>query len=265
MQRFLNLDLQLDQARLRRWGGQLSQPHRGGNVRHPGVVEIAWVDSGTVHYSAHEKRFVVRAGEGLILPSAEAHATQFVGAFSGTGLWVDDKLIEEAIGRGRPLRRPRLLAQGSAIAKLGAVIACEAHHDRDEPLLQALIDALVQRVVASLADQPLVPPATAIDQVHACLERIRKCFQDPLSVNQLASELGLSRFQLNRRFFQLTGDSPYRLLLRTRLRYAKAALQAGAPVTRAAFDAGFNDLSRFSRMFRREYGIAPGKLRTRRN
>jgi AraC family transcriptional regulator len=83
------------------------------------------------------------------------------------------------------------------------------------------------------------------------------------TVQSLAREVGLSRFHYLRTFEQVTGVTPHQYLLRTRLRAAAIGLMSGsAKIVAIAFDAGFNDLSNFNRMFRAEFGVSPSRYRT---
>jgi AraC-like DNA-binding protein len=53
------------------------------------------------------------------------------------------------------------------------------------------------------------------------------------------------------------GVSPYGYLLRRRLEAAGKLLKDGASVTEACFAVGFNNLSHFTRSFRRHFGVEP--------
>lgn len=98
----------------------------------------------------------------------------------------------------------------------------------------------------------------------AALERIEKCFNDPeFSVGALANELGISLRHLQR-LFQLIDETPTERLLARRLDFARTRLlqrvmgwERGA-VSAIAYESGFNDLSYFTRAFRKRFGTAPG-------
>jgi AraC-like DNA-binding protein len=80
----------------------------------------------------------------------------------------------------------------------------------------------------------------------------------PSSLADLANEAGVSRFQLIRGFFKLTGLTPHSYILQRRLDAARAMIAHGASLADSAADCGFADQSHFNRTFIRRYGVTPG-------
>lgn len=77
-------------------------------------------------------------------------------------------------------------------------------------------------------------------------------------VNDLQSKASMSRTQLYRKLFALTGLSPSKFIRNLRLkRAAKLFQQKSRNVTEVAFEVGFNNLSYFTKSFKEQYGITP--------
>lgn len=93
----------------------------------------------------------------------------------------------------------------------------------------------------------------------ACLHR------DPSrawTVAELAREVGLSRSALSARFSDLVGEPVMRYLSDWRLQLARdALLTSGSTLARIAEQAGYQSEAAFSRAFKRQFGIAPGRYR----
>jgi len=70
----------------------------------------------------------------------------------------------------------------------------------------------------------------------------------------------MSPFHFARVFRALVGKPPHRYLLEVRLARAARLLREGLSVTETCFAAGFNNLSYFTRRFRRCYGTAPSQF-----
>jgi AraC-like DNA-binding protein len=70
--------------------------------------------------------------------------------------------------------------------------------------------------------------------------------------------VGLSRFQVARRFQQAYGMPPSAYLRQVRLRDARRRLAGGEAIGTVAVASGFADQSHLTRWFRRSYGITPG-------
>ena len=72
----------------------------------------------------------------------------------------------------------------------------------------------------------------------------------------------LTPFHFLRVFKQEIGVTPYRFLVRARIRRAVERLTRGdEAITRIAYDVGFGDLSNFVHTFRRELGCTPSQFR----
>lgn len=109
--------------------------------------------------------------------------------------------------------------------------------------------------------EPLAgPPPTALD-----LEPARRWLAEPSveapSIPALAARLGLSRYQLTRRFQNATGMTPHAFRLDRRVDRARSLLRAGASLSQVAQDLGFADQSHFQRVFKERVAMTPGAYR----
>ena len=99
-------------------------------------------------------------------------------------------------------------------------------------------------------------------RVAQAVRMIQQHYTQPLTVTRLAAELGMQRRHFARVFRQVNGVTPYSYILGRRLDAAADALcRGGAPVLDIALQAGFGDLSEFTRRFRARYGMPPGRYR----
>lgn len=88
-----------------------------------------------------------------------------------------------------------------------------------------------------------------------------------VSLEAVASEMCITRGQLNRRVKAITGLTAQHYMLSLRLEHACRLLhqQPDMAVAEVALRCGFEDASSFSRAFRRSYGVSPTQFRGRQN
>ncbi|MEZ4847148.1 MAG: tetratricopeptide repeat protein [Bacteroidia bacterium] len=95
------------------------------------------------------------------------------------------------------------------------------------------------------------------------IDLIEKRMDDEmLSVEEVASEVALSRSQLHRKLKALTDHSPSTFIRSIRLKRAKDLLeQQAAGVAEVAYQVGFSSPTYFSKCFKDEFGVSPVELR----
>lgn len=91
------------------------------------------------------------------------------------------------------------------------------------------------------------------------------CFDQPLTLREVAGVACLSPNHLLRSFKQAFRLTPHQFLTATRLEYARRMLaDRNLSVTDICFSVGFDSLSSFSRAFRRHTGFSPSEYRRKR-
>jgi AraC family transcriptional regulator len=97
------------------------------------------------------------------------------------------------------------------------------------------------------------------------LRRIRSYIDahigERISLDDLASQAGVSRFHFARQFRLSTGESPMGYLRRVRIERSKRILQSReTTIAEVAATLGFSDQSHFTRTFGRLVGVSPGSF-----
>lgn len=98
--------------------------------------------------------------------------------------------------------------------------------------------------------------------VRRAVQRITRELDAALDLEELARAAALSPLHFHRVFRGMVGETPLQLHRRLRLeRAASQLLQAAAPITRIAFEAGYESHEAFTRVFRAYYGRSPSEFR----
>jgi transcriptional regulator GlxA family with amidase domain len=122
--------------------------------------------------------------------------------------------------------------------------------------------ASLQRALSG--EQTLLQP-TSILVKHA-LAYLHQNFVNPLTRQEIAEAVGVSKNYLSEIFRQELGFSPWDCLTRLRLQKAKELLHTTEDsITSVAAQTGFDDSAYFSRVFRKHNGMSPQEYRQRVN
>ena len=183
-------------------------------------------------------------------------------------LWpaVVSTVMAEA-GPGMPAARADLRAMVVSrldAALLDAVVRLVRLADApaEAPVLQPLITReIVYRLL--MGDQGarlrhLVLADGYAGDIARAIERLRQGFDQPLRVEQMARELGMSVSGFHHHFKAVTAMSPLQFQKRLRLQEARRLmLGEDLDAASAAYRVGYNDASHFNREYKSLYGLPP--------
>jgi AraC-like DNA-binding protein len=129
--------------------------------------------------------------------------------------------------------------------------------DRSRGCEEALI-TLVAKLGAHAAGRRSAAKVSAPD-VRRARERIDADPAAPITLQELARESGVSRFQLIRGFRRDVGLTPHAYIVQRRLALARRLIRDGHALAAVAQLAGFCEQSHLGRCFARQFGVSPGR------
>lgn len=256
---------------------------------HQGLHQVLWLCTGQVVAMLDETRVSVSGPCALVIPPGVAHAFSFSPGSDGHVFTVNaTRLAEgEAAGQGGLgealqilFARPRSLSpapDGAEVERLQALFeALWAEHqasDAGSPVPLWLARAVVWRLsqlalredredakgapgnrrAASADRQSLYTRWVVLMESH---------YLEHWPVSRYAERLGLSTERLNRMVRAETGLNAQALLHARLAREAcRRLVHVAAPVSRLAFELGFEDPAYFCRFFKRHTGLSPRAFR----
>jgi AraC-like DNA-binding protein len=136
-------------------------------------------------------------------------------------------------------------------------MAVPPHYDEAGPdarIMQVILDE-----IRALPSAPLHLPRARDARLLRVTEALRADPADPRSLAAWGRAAGASPRTLARLFLAETGLGFRAWRQRARLLHALVALAAGEPVTRVAFEAGYDSPSAFIAAFKRAFGTTPAR------
>ena len=175
---------------------------------------------------------------------------------------VDGKFLDSVMGRHYELREGIGVADELLTHLLQALIAIIQDKKRryTNEFANELIHAFVYALAAAhgnpaselSAKRGLTP--SKIEILHSWLE---KRVGDPMTIDLMASQVGLSTAHFAREFKRATGQTPWDYFIHLRLECARKLLVRGETGKNIAVLTGFSDQPHLSRLFRRRFGVSP--------
>jgi AraC family transcriptional regulator len=99
-------------------------------------------------------------------------------------------------------------------------------------------------------------------QLRRITEYVRVYLTRPLSLEELAGQVGFSPYHFARLFRQAVGESPHQFILRQRVDYARQLLRdPDLSISQVAIASGFADQSHLTQIFKRYTGMTPKAFR----
>ena len=126
--------------------------------------------------------------------------------------------------------------------------------------IHELIYLLFDKLLTRGTDKQHPVNKADIDKLAAIRSSILSDLSQPPELHALAKMAAMSETKMKQLFKQTFGDSIYNYYQTERLREAGFLLKhAGYSVSEAGYHLGFSNLSHFSRLFEKHYGITPKK------
>ena len=136
-----------------------------------------------------------------------------------------------------------------------------------EPLTVARLRAAMLSLIIDVASRHSVPldvkkevSSPSEEYVKRAIGYINERYSERITLDDLASLCGITKFHLAREFKRITGQTVFTYTNFIRCKQAEMLLSEGKNVTESAYESGFESLSYFSRTYKRLMGTSPSKM-----
>lgn len=216
--------------------------------------QLVYGRSGVMRVTTGGRGWLTPATRAVWLPPRRPHSIRMAGAVAMRTLYIAPEIAgalpaEACVLEVGPLLRELVLH----ILSLGMLDPAVAEHGR---LAGVLVD-----VIAAAPREDLSLPLPMDPRALALAQQVQAAPDARTDLPGLARAAGASLRTLQRIFPRETGLSLEAWRQKARMIHAVAVLSAGASVTGAALDCGYDSPSAFITAFRRQFGVTPGRYR----
>ncbi|MQA84579.1 MAG: helix-turn-helix domain-containing protein [Streptosporangiales bacterium] len=263
---------------VRRWPGMRSEyswlpPDDGVTITKPHQVGVSFSEHSGVGYElgGRARRIAIPAGAVFTNGPQEVLWSEVREPTEALEVYPDLALLYAAVEPPASVAVEIEQVAGALDATvLGVAAVLKRAHVHDVDLDDMQASALAHRLAWHLADHYCRPRPRRVRRPghldRIVLDRVARFVEErlgePLVLDELAREAGLSPYHFARAFKSSTGMAPHEFVTMRRLERAKVMLLGTRrSVPEIAYSVGYCNVSHFRRLFRRYTGFAPSGLR----
>ncbi len=232
-----------------------------------GDSEISLRRAGRLRHQSYTRRGTI-----VLIPTGHDGRWDIAGATKTSHVYLSQKRLQAGAGALSGNRSVELLDRvcfaDPTITRILAVLSGEA---TDEPsarlFLEQALDLLCMQLVRAHSTFGALPDpkpnrGLANRHVKRVTAYMSEMMEQPISLDELAALVDMSRFHFCTSFRQATGRSPYQWLTHLRIGRAKELLANPLlPITEIALCVGYQTPSSFAASFRKTVGVSPSEFR----
>ncbi|MDC0609851.1 helix-turn-helix domain-containing protein [Vibrio sp.] len=227
---------------------------------------------GVGYFTQFGKQVTQKEGDILIHDSAYPYLYQYPDQYRSIFYKIPRGVLESRIPNLDKLGGsiiPRDSAYANSIASflnsayiMGSDSNVMISNDISEPITALLTGCLQKALLGSRDDINMTRQKIILENIKEFM--LNHLQDDTLDLKSIAEQQHISIRTLNRLFAEI-GETPMHWLQTKRLNcaYQMILSQRSSSITDIALRNGFNDLSHFGRLFKRQFGQSPTQIRTR--
>ncbi|WP_322923846.1 AraC family transcriptional regulator [Paenibacillus campi] len=239
--------------------------------------ELYFLISGTVHYHVEERSFALRSGDVMLIRPGQQHYAELIRSddpYERYVLWLHPSYLEQISTASTDLQLAfqninfcdsHLSLSSDRIVLLSNLL----HHIWEQSQSQEygadmlariyMHELLIMVARAKLNNQWSYRPKHLNNEklLVETLDYIHEHIYEPITVQQMAQQLFVSRSFLSKMFTENMNISIHKYIVQKKLHLAKQDLLSGQSIHVICERFSFGDYSTFYRAFQREFGMSP--------
>ena len=231
------------------------------------VIEMVYIKSGTLELGVGKELYHMEKGDFAVVFPNVIHHYQVFGKEENKALYM---LVS-------PTLLPNYMVEIQKNCPQYPVINKECLHVDIVKAIQSLVkveksntrlvQAYVQMIFAHIFSEMDLIEKESVggeDLVYQSVEYVAKNFREKFSLEQMAYDLGVSKYVLSRLFSKTFHCNFTNYVNGVRLNYAMSMLEGtNESITNICFDCGFESQRTFNRVFKERYRLSPREYRNK--
>lgn len=230
-------------------------------------AEFLYCHSGNGTFNCNERCYSVSSGDFMSVNPFHLHSINTSSEIHFSYIHISTRFLEENgiclsdFAFQEHICDPELAA---AFEALGELFHSETSHSILE-LRCAVLHFLLKlcKKYMQPAPHPHNDSSLSFQRIMAVIRFIQENLSAPITLEQLAKHVGISKSHLSRDFHQITDMTIIEYINQLRCREAQKLIQQGESVSAAAAITGFNNLSYFTRTYKKYLGELPSNNKGR--
>ena len=235
-------------------------------VSHPywESVLLLFVDEGELEVSFREEMFAAHKGDAILVDCRYEHIYHALNHvkfhyihFAGTSAFEYASLLYD-------LNQHSALLSGAGTDTMHSSFQNLLHLARSQTSAQNehRISVYIHMMLCELAESSYGIPAAANESIERAIRYMEEHITENISLDEIADEIGLSKFYFNRLFSKHIGMTPHKYFLNMRVQHAKRLLMTTHDsIEEIAEKCGFDSASNIIRLFKQRTSMTPTAFR----
>ena len=225
-------------------------------------VEITLVLSGEINITINQQDYSLSEGEIAIVFPNQPHSYTTKKNNQILLIFFDAAFPGDYTGDLLNYIPDSPILSKNEVIKNALIMLCKLYDEKvDRRLIKAYLSVILGHAMPLLSLQK-ADYTKDMNIIHKILTYIDLHYLEPITLDTLSKELGISKFHASRTFSEQFQISFRDYINAQRAAYAYMLLTSTTkPVTAIAFDSGFNSLRSFYRAFKKEYAATPNEFR----
>lgn len=234
-------------------------------VTHPywESVLLLFVDAGELEVALKDEMFVAQAGDVVLLDCRQEHIYHALGDirfhylhFAGASAFEYAELLHSLSSSSR-LTGTATDTMNSVFQNLLALARSQINAQNEHR-----ISVYIHMMLCELSERCYSISSIANESIDRAIRFMETHITENISLDELADEIGLSKYYMSRLFSRHIGMTPHRYFLNMRIQHAKKLLMTTHDsIEQVAEKCGFDSSSNFIRLFKQRTGMTPTAFR----